>query len=117
MNKDSFLFEFNSVLNAIKVIKDGREDNKLSDSARKELNSLYKKRDALKEEYITSARPCNPGDEFRTVSYGGRRLRGVAHEFFIRDGEVFIESYYPIKKGVVSPNLAFISMPHSTLLL
>lgn len=79
------------------------------------LASLYSQRDILYKNFISNNKPCEKGDMFLTESAGGRKIKGIVDDFFIRDGYVYIESYYPIIRGNKSSQKAYFSLPHKEL--
>lgn len=86
-----------------------------SELFKEELKSLRYEKRSLEEELIEQARPCNVGDTFSAITFGGRQVKGVVNDFKIFKSEVYIDSYYPIVKGKKLSSLAFFSFPYSNL--
>lgn len=76
------------------------------------LKALRDNKDAIIKEYIELQKPCNEGDIFKCVSAGGRSIIGEAHQFRVFKGDVIVESYYPVVKGVRKSTLAYFSVPY-----
>lgn len=111
MNREEFLRLRNQIL--LKIGNVRAEES--SPKREKDLSDLYKQRDKLYKQFINENKPCEIGDCFQTESAGGRKIKGVTEGFFIRDGVVYVESYYPIVNGNKKSQIAYFSIPHKEL--
>lgn len=116
MKREQFLKERNTIFLNIASIQSNLDDKgRLSPVQKKALEMLSREKNTLYSEFESEHAPCNVGDTFTTESAGGRKIRGVAVDFFIRDGHVYVESYYPIVNGNKKSQIAYLSVPHKEL--
>ena len=115
MNRLEFLTERNSIFLRIADIQSEVEKGGAKPAQKKALDILYGERDALYFVFKEEHKPCNKGDMFSTESAGGRKIKGIANDFFVRDGAVYVESYYPFINGNKSSQIAYFSIPHKEL--
>lgn len=115
MTREEFLKTRNEIFQNIGEIKSGVKKGGATAKQTEELDVLYKTKIKLYADYILDNKPCNVGDTFSTESAGGRKIKGIVDDFFIVNGNVYIESYYPIINGNKKTQLAFFSIPHKEL--
>lgn len=115
MNRLEFLTNRNNIFLKIAGIQSKVERGGAKPAQKKALDLLYGERDSLYSVFKEKHKPCNKGDMFSTESAGGRSIKGVAIDFFVRDGVVYVESYYPIINGNKRSQIAYFSIPHKEL--
>lgn len=116
MTKEIYLEERESINNLIQEARNSREEDKLSKKEREHLAMLYACRNDLNSIYINKNSPVKVGEKFFCITANGRRLKGVADELSVMNGDIFVSAYYPVVNGTKKGSLAFISFPPQKLI-
>lgn len=114
MTKEKYLQERSFILKELKEITSKKD--KLTAEEREASKELRTSKEILDDIYIKVNSPVKVGEKFFCITANGRKLKGVADELSVMNGNIFVSSYYPVVNGTKKGNLAFISFPPQKLI-